>query len=1275
MDKPLAASSFNKALAFGLAVTLVVWTFGVYFVPRVEAVTAHTDGILVLSGGTIFKIEGGQRSGFPSANVFFSHGYSFGMAVPANSADLALTQGPNVQFADGSLVNDGGTVYLIYGGQKHGFTSAAVFTGLGYKFANVYNESLAGYTQGADVTSTTQAHVAGTLINSNGTIYKVTATGRAGIPTLAVFQSWGFDFAKTVPANSADLALATEANLSYRVGAVVNDGGTVWAITSASEKRGFPTASCFLDSGFQWSQLLVGTSSGFTAGALMCEGTTTPTTTSTGTLTVSLASDTPAAGIAIKNAARVPFTKINLTATGGDVIVDSWVMQRGGVAQDTDFSSVDIIDLSSNSSINDTGKTFNTEHRATFSEDFTIKNGETKSVTLAGNIASGAGSGDQPTLGLVSITLKGGTVSGSFPIYGNAMTINTNITIGTATVSRGAYSNASTTLEVGKTAYTFFSFQVQAGSAEDITFSQVKIYEEGSASLTTDVKNLKLYRDGTFLADGTISGSYVNFNFTAQSLPKGQTGQYQVKGDVVSGSARTIKLEIYRNTDLLVTGTTYNANITPTFSGTGSGSGNPYLTDNQFTISVGTLRVGRSNTVGAGNIAVGNNQTIGAFEFEAKGEAVVISKLTLTITSSTASQIEDALQSVRLVDANGATVAGPTDVTSGATVTVVFSDTFTVPVGVNVYKVVGNLVTNGGWATNDTIYAGINTPASAITAKGDVTGQTITPSPASNITTSTQTVKAATLTITRNSTPTNKSVITNSIGVLAGSWTFDATDSGENIRVTSIGIGASSTHMNNLTLKADGVAQSPVNDAPTAGNRALGTLATSTFALSSPIIVTAGDTVVVDLYVDVGSNAAAGEVSQFGITYSSSIIAYGVTTGNTASISLVPDHGANLTVAAAGTLAINIDSAAEATRMQVYGTTGVSLSKIRMKATNEAVNIRKITVRVADGALTSTADATYPYQMVQKLYLKLDGTIFGQTAGYSLGQASTAINFNVGDFQIPEGTTGKQLALVGDLVAIGTNQPGVANADIKVGVNGKNGFTADGAGSNASATISYSDSTGSPIILHKSMPSVVIETPTNKLTVTSALARVKVSAVGNSVGLYKMSFDTTTSTGVTLATAYLKLVSCGVCGGVADSSQLTATSDGTNLGASGHMYWPLTVDVNQTHAKYYLNIAAGGTAVIDLMATVGGFGSTTTESVSTTVLGDGASSTMATTGVDATKFNGVAVSMTNGNFVWSDLNTDDSNTTTARGQTQWYNGYYVTGLGATPSTTPVTVGE
>ena len=997
-------------------------------------------------------------------------------------------------------------------------------------------------------------------------------------------------------------------------------------------------------------------------------------TVSGSTLTVSLAADTPAAGIVVQSAARVPFTKINLTASSdGDVTVDTWLIERAGLAQDAGFASIDIVDGSTNLPIGDVAKNFTSEHTANFTEDVVVKAGTTKTMWLVGNMAAALTNyaGETPALGLKALTLKGGaTVIGTLPIVGNYQTLNATISIGTATIQRGAYTNATNTaLEVGKMAYTFFSFQIQAGSVEEVQFSQIKVYQQGSGSMKDDLANLKLYKDNTEVATGSVNGIYATFNFPVVTLTKGQTVQFQVKADLVSGSARTIDLGIFRTTDLLVKGTTYGYNITPTYSGTGSSSSNPVLSDNTFTISQGTLRVSRSNTVGATNITIGSNQTIGAFEFEAKGESITVTALTLTITSTSPATLAAlAFRSVRLVDANGTSVAGPTDSANGVA-TIVFSNSFTIPVGIQVYKVVGNLDTAAGWATNNTILAAI-TPSSGITARGDVTNLTISATPSASVSTATQTIKTAHMTVSKNSDPANKSVIINATNVLAGSWTFDATNSGEDIRMTSLAVRASTTgNLNNLTLKDGATVLQPVNAAPTAA-----ALATSTFAFSDPVIIKKGTVKVINLYVDIGSAAVAGQVDAYAVNSGPGVVAYGAITGNAATITTVENNGALLTIAASGTLTIDLDSSVLPARLVVGGSSMVPMTAARLKATNEDIDITQLIVTVADGALTGTGAGTFA--QISKFYLKLEGNVVGAAGGYNIGAASLTVTLGRGDLTIPQGTIGKKLEVLADIVQIGTNQPGIDNADILVGLGstGQDAVTSTGYGSNATvsaANKTYNDSTGTAVILHKAVPQIVMVTPASKLSASAVIHEAKITAVGGSIGIFRMAYVTTTSASVNLTNGFTKLVSCGGgCGGIGDGSQLSATQAlGTEL-IAGVKTWNLPIAAAQSHGKSLLSIASGATAIIDFFVTV--TQTSNADTVSTSLLGDTAS-----TMTDNLTGGATAMFTLNnqGDFVWSDFRNTEVTTSGGLTSLQWFNGYLVSGLGATATTTAVTVGE
>lgn len=180
---------------------------------------ASTGRKVVLAGdGTIYLVEQGTRRGFPSAEVFFSHGYTFGDARTATAEDLALTPGAVMTYAEGALAKGTDqTVFIISDGKKRPFTSGQVFLGLGYSFGNVLKDSgnlLSGIVLGDVVNSATAAHPSGSLVNDGGTVYLVTPNGKKGISSVEVFDSHRYSFKNVVAANAADRALADQGLLA-----------------------------------------------------------------------------------------------------------------------------------------------------------------------------------------------------------------------------------------------------------------------------------------------------------------------------------------------------------------------------------------------------------------------------------------------------------------------------------------------------------------------------------------------------------------------------------------------------------------------------------------------------------------------------------------------------------------------------------------------------------------------------------------------------------------------------------------------------------------------------------------------------------------------------------------------------------------------------------------------------------------------------------------------------------------------------------------------------
>jgi hypothetical protein len=144
----------------------------------------------------------------------YSNGYGFGDAIADTDSYQALPSGNLLGPGDGSLVKapNIATVYLISDGTKHGFTSARVFSALGYKFSSVLAipaAQLNTLSEGTLISSPTSRHLAGADINSQGTVYFLDDSSRYPYPSVAVFNTWHQhnDFSRVLPANAADFAV------------------------------------------------------------------------------------------------------------------------------------------------------------------------------------------------------------------------------------------------------------------------------------------------------------------------------------------------------------------------------------------------------------------------------------------------------------------------------------------------------------------------------------------------------------------------------------------------------------------------------------------------------------------------------------------------------------------------------------------------------------------------------------------------------------------------------------------------------------------------------------------------------------------------------------------------------------------------------------------------------------------------------------------------------------------------------------------------------------
>jgi hypothetical protein len=123
-------------------------------------------------------------------------------------------------YPTGTLAKENGTIYFIMGkdGVKVPFTSMAAFTGLGYKTKNVQTLDLSAFrlpTTEYAISSASQQHPWGQVLEYKGTLYYSHMSGMVPIPSMDVFNANGFKSAWVVPMNAADIEVLNNYPVMY----------------------------------------------------------------------------------------------------------------------------------------------------------------------------------------------------------------------------------------------------------------------------------------------------------------------------------------------------------------------------------------------------------------------------------------------------------------------------------------------------------------------------------------------------------------------------------------------------------------------------------------------------------------------------------------------------------------------------------------------------------------------------------------------------------------------------------------------------------------------------------------------------------------------------------------------------------------------------------------------------------------------------------------------------------------------------------------------------
>jgi len=1091
-------------------------------------------------------------------------------------------------------------------------------------------------------------------------------TLQGGSSTVSTADKCSFTRSLTVGSRGDDVTclqkyLTSAGHYTYSGGATGYFGSiTRTAVAAWQSANGVsPTAGYFGSISRAKYDSMMATSGGSTSTSSVTTGGSSSSVVATGEGLTITAATQPAATLAVKSAARLPFTKVTLTAGAQDVVVTGVTVERTGLANDAAFSGVVLLDEAGIQL--GIAKTFNSDHKATVGDTVTIKAGQSKTFTVAGNMAADQTSyaGQVAYLSVTGVTTSA-TVSGSLPISGAGHTINNSLSIGSVTMAIGANDpQNSPSKEIGSTGYTFSAIKITSGSAEKIRVRSIRWNQSGSAA-AADLANIKTYVDGTAY-DAVVSSDGKYFTSTLGDgivVDKGANIQASIKGDIIGGSGRTIDFDVYKTTDLNISGETYGYGITPPNGSDDSGTDdsafhattNPWYDASQVTVSSGTLTVEKASSIAAQSIAVNvANQPLGGFTVEAKGEPVSVASMVFRLSAwagTGATTVTQDITNITLVDENGTVVAGPVDIAASAA-TVTFTDTITFAVGKKTYTLKGKVGTE--FENNQTIAASTTPSTDWTTVTGQTTGNSITPSPTSAITANTMTVKSAVTTISVSATPASQTVVAGAQSYAFANVQFDATASGEDIKFSTVPLtftnGGTASYITGCTLYDGSMALN------TGGNTVTNPTATPTFTLDSNLTIPKGTVKTVALKCNIAGSATTSSTFLFGIPAAASWSGTGVTSSQSATITATAASSGTMTIGA-GSFTVALDSSSPSYYLAAANTTGNTAAILKFHANNEAIDLQKVSLQ-----LTNPSASSSPNDIV-KVTLWDGSTQVGEAI--FTGSNRNATSTLTTTVTIPKDGD-KLITVKTDLAEISSTGIGTQGAFVAVDYDGADSTGTQGVGSSSGGTVnqgSTSDTASSGFRMFKSHPTVAkVSVPTNTLSNgTMSLARFKITANSTGdVGLYKFTIriSTTTATVSSVnAYAYTDSGFSSAISGVGSAGKLLNTDlNMTTLWASASTQleiYPQTTAAASTTVQ----ISAGQSRYFDITATIAG--ATTGASVSTQVEGDAAYASSAT----LMSFYNTLDTDTHNDFIWSP-NATTSSTLLHR---DWSNGYGVSGL-------------
>ena len=581
------------------------------------------------------------------------------------------------------------------------------------------------------------------------------------------------------------------------------------------------------------------------SGSTPSTGTTTATTTVSGSVSATLAMDNPAAGSIIAGQATADLLHIAFNGTG---TVTSVSLKRTGISDQNTLSNVYLYDGMTR--LTD-GYSFNTNGDITINNLNIAVNG-TKVISVRADVASAT------TAYSVQASMSGFTVMGGAAatanVMGNTMIIASGSTLASIAIAANtAPSTAS--VNPGITNYTVWTASTQVNT-RSLWLKAANFRVIGSAEAGA-VTNVRLYKDGVDtgkVATATMANgsSYASFDFSAAPIELTTGGHtFDVRADIVKGSARTVQFSLQQASDFMVYDSQVGVNLalTGTIANTGT----------LVSINAGSLTATLDSTFQTMSKVTGgsSNAVIAKYKLHAYGEDVKVSTITVLPVLTSMTPAAAGLQNLSLYY-NGSQVGSQVSSwTSGNQAFNLGSQLIVAANTDGMLEVRADLRTTG--SANYT--AGIvsaNLVAGTNTAEGQNSKNTLNV-PA--LTGNTLAVQTGNLSVSKNAAYANSQTIApNTTGVKIASFNLQNLSTSESVRVTNFavntttGSGSLVTDYSSIrTSETSGSAGTPVQLAAV-------TTTTSSNNFSSDFLLAPNGTKTVDIFVDANSVPATGTI-------------------------------------------------------------------------------------------------------------------------------------------------------------------------------------------------------------------------------------------------------------------------------------------------------------------------------------------------------------------------------------------------------------------------------